>query len=58
VENIAPSGTSNTNYWGGITNAAGISVNGQNNLSISGNIIKQIFQALEITGVLKLQYGL
>ena len=37
---IAPSGSSNTNYWGGVANAAGISVNGQTNLSVSGNIIK------------------
>ena len=37
---IAPSGSSNTNYWGGVANAAGISVNGQSNLSISGNIVK------------------
>jgi len=37
---VAPSGSRNTDYWGGLTNAAGISVNGQSNLSISGNIIK------------------
>jgi hypothetical protein len=37
---IAPSSSSNTNYWGGLANAAGISVNGQSNLIVTSNIIK------------------
>lgn len=38
--NITPGGTSNTNYYGGINNAAGVYLLGQANVTISGNTIK------------------